>query len=691
MRRHSDIPLDDRLGLRARAGGCARTALRQLAPFAGITAIVVVVVSLVSAASPQRADAKVPVVSDVVGGIGDVVGGVAGGAAVSALKNILNALFGGFGKLGAKVAEALLTWLVSIPNFTSGNVAELSHTTTAVAFGLIGVVLTLSVCRYWLAGLSTSGAGGIEAIEGLSRTIGAAMFILGWPVLFNNGVAIANSASSAVLHSHGVEDDIGGLFKAILVVNFTIGANPVGWIVQILVALAGILGLLGLIFMKVVLSASTAVLFSAMPVAAILWAVPETSWIARYCARAFLVCLGLPFVWVVIFATFAAIGVDTLSFNGGGGVLDTTIIKPLTAVALLYLAVSLPRSLAKMALLGASMSQSGGFLGRTASYMAARTAAGAVQSHLPPGLGGPGHQAISLTRNATTGQVSSAYIQQSAPVNSPAGRQIVQAVMGPVTGVGAAVAGGDSAPDLSGAEAARNAQGIPGADQAPVDVAGAADSAAPDTTPAAISPNANARVNQPFPQVRFDAEMAAARQRAIADPPSKEQVWAAVKALTPAQQRAVGKAQETLGNKAQARMAYMATGEGLTSDQREAYRTLAGADKQAFTTGVTDALGVKDPHASVTAASGGLDTANGSPAAPAITEQPAEQLAAAGGFGGTPDPGPDQEHSAPSGAPSGDKAVPVVPQGPATAPNAVPPYRGTNDPPPRSMGSWFEK
>jgi len=109
------------------------------------------------------------------------------------------ALFGG---LEAKITLALLRWLVTVPDFAGGNVAGLARTTTAIAFGLLGAVMTLATIRYWLSGLS-GGAGGAEAIEGLTRTVAAALVIVLWPWLFARATGLANAASGALLDSPG--------------------------------------------------------------------------------------------------------------------------------------------------------------------------------------------------------------------------------------------------------------------------------------------------------------------------------------------------------------------------------------------------------------------------------------------------------------------------------------------------------
>jgi hypothetical protein len=82
----------------------------------------------------------------------------------------------------------------------------------------------------------------------------------------------------------------------------------------------------------------------------------------------------IPLMWAVLFVTFGALGADFFSFSGQGTFLDKLVIQPLVTIAMLILAITLPRSLAKAALLGAltpgltggARGGGGGFMGRTA-------------------------------------------------------------------------------------------------------------------------------------------------------------------------------------------------------------------------------------------------------------------------------------------------------------------------------------
>ncbi len=138
--------------------------------------------------------------------------------------------------------------------------------------------------------------------------------------------------------------------------------------------------------------------------------------------RAFATVLVVPLAWAVSFATFAAVGVDALSLKGASGFMDA-LVMPLVAIALLWVAVMLPKSLARMAMFGAS---SGGLIGRTASYLATRRVDAALVQAVPTTLGGKNRGAPSVksgersTTGTRHGQPGTATTKGGAPASRPA-------------------------------------------------------------------------------------------------------------------------------------------------------------------------------------------------------------------------------------------------------------------------------
>ena len=135
---------------------------------------------------------------------GPILGGVTGGIAklaVDAFDAIIKALFAPIAKF---ITTQLIGWLIAVPNLTQGNVAQLEQTVEAMGGGLLGAVATISTIRYWAAGFAGGGDSGFAALEGLTRTVGAALFLAIWPWLFDTAVSLTNLFTSSLLGSGAV-------------------------------------------------------------------------------------------------------------------------------------------------------------------------------------------------------------------------------------------------------------------------------------------------------------------------------------------------------------------------------------------------------------------------------------------------------------------------------------------------------
>jgi hypothetical protein len=388
--------------LRASARARADAAVRRCAPADPRAALKVFALSfalVVAVALAFPAAAQADPISDA---IRDAIQSVLGWV----FERVMSGLFG---RIQGEITQALAAWLVAIPNFdpsaqqeyvagpAKSNIDAARQATSMLALGGLGAVMTLSVVRYWLSGLSMRGSGGIEAFEGFSRTLLAVGMILLWPDAFRLFVALTNSATHALLNWPEVKDAVSGLWgwtTALTAGSFALSA-PVAVIITIIVFVAFALLLLGLVLMKIMITAGTAVIYVLMPVALVLWPLPETAWVARVVGRAFVVCLLIPLTWAVIFITFAALGADFFTLRGQGGVLERVIVTPLVAIAMLGLSITVPKALGKSALLGAVNSTGGsagvgaaGFFGRMASSVAARRADSVLAQRVPASWGG---------------------------------------------------------------------------------------------------------------------------------------------------------------------------------------------------------------------------------------------------------------------------------------------------------------
>ena len=113
-----------------------------------------------------------------------------------------------------------------------------------------------------------------------------------------------------------------------------LGFLGVGLFVSIVMAVVASVLFLGLLMMKVVLAISTVLVFVGMPIAIVLS--PVVSWIPRVLARAFVVCLAVPFIWAVCFAASGAMLNDGLFLKGSSGFFNA-LLEPLAAIAMLWL------------------------------------------------------------------------------------------------------------------------------------------------------------------------------------------------------------------------------------------------------------------------------------------------------------------------------------------------------------------
>ena len=84
--------------------------------------------------------------------------------------------------------------------------------------------------------------------------------------------------------------------------------------------------------------------------------------------------------------------------EGGGGIFDKTVIKPLTAIALLYLMIWIPKKLMQVASLGAISMPGSGKMGSMASYAGGKFAQQAISRHVPEAFGGSQEMAQERTQ-----------------------------------------------------------------------------------------------------------------------------------------------------------------------------------------------------------------------------------------------------------------------------------------------------
>jgi len=319
---------------------------------------------------------------------------------VQAMSSILQRMFAA----GAVAAPILAPALAEIPDYgassRAGGAAWLESYVRAMAFAVLGLIVTLSAFRFWIAGVA--GQGAFAATQALVRAVGAALLISVWPWLFDNLAAVLNLATHALLDQHTVQVSMfamTGFDAAAAGVLFGVSRIPkvgqVGWIFGILLFGLQAITLVGLLLLKVALAVTTTVIFISMPLLLALWVLPELGWLAERAMRVLFVALCTPVIWALLFATAAVMSANLF---GGSGFVDKLFLHPLATVAMLVLALLIPLMLLRHT--------HGGYgrqpVGMLAGYAGLRVAAGAVSMRIPAQLGGRKPPAVPQVQTVLT-------------------------------------------------------------------------------------------------------------------------------------------------------------------------------------------------------------------------------------------------------------------------------------------------
>jgi hypothetical protein len=577
-----------------------------------VGAVVLLMVLLVSAGAPPSAQAQgilgtgvsIPDPLTLIGnGVGSLLGGVGGDIAKLAVGAFDAIIKGLFTPIARFITTQLIGWLITVPNLTQGNVLQLEQTVEAMGGGLLGAVATISIIRYWVAGFAGGGDSGFSALEGLTRTVGAALFLAAWPWLFTTSVHLTNLFTGSLMGSGAVVHSVARLLAAGLGAGIALNFTPVGLFLNIAMAVAASLLFLGLLLVKIVVSISTILVFVGMPLAAVIW--PVVPWVARLALRAFAVCLIVPVAWALCFAGAAAVSLNAISFNAG--TVMNTLLQPLVAIVLLYVTVKLPMHLARVAMLGAAP-LGGGFASRAVSYAAGSQIRDSARQHLPTWAGGQSPQ----TPQGETGagrRLRNAATLAGAAAAGGTGAAAAMAGAGP----SAAAAGAGGATGAAGAGAA-----TPGNGRAYSPPPTAQSSASGQGLQNGLQTPSFAGREQVFANEKFEAQF---RERT--GPVSAEQARAALASLPEDTQRGIGQLVADHGAGAREHLAYQAMGE-WSPEEREALRTLAAASSDVRAQAVDEALGGTS-HRSGDAGgdvSGISDTRDGAPGMPEGHTQP---------------------------------------------------------------------
>jgi hypothetical protein len=615
-----------------------RAAARRHAGLLAVAAAALAAVLVISAATapPARAASIAGIDINPLDWPGELFSGISGGIAklaVSGFDAIVKALFAPIAKF---ITTQLIGWLLTVPNLTQGNVSQLQQTVEAMAGGMLGAVATISTIRYWAAGFAGGGDSGFAALEGLTRTVAAALFLAVWPWLFDSSAHLTNLFTDSLMGSGPVVHSVSHLLAAGLGAGIALSFTPIGLFLNIAMAVAASLLFLGLLLVKIVLSISTILIFVGMPLAVVLW--PVVPWIARLALRAFAVCLIVPAVWALCFAACAAVSLNALSFNAS--TVMNTLLQPLVAIVLLWVMLRLPIHLARVAMLGA-MPLGGGIVSRAVSYAAGSQIRDTAQAHLP-GWAGRSRQGEA---------------QASQAESAGASRPRTAATLAGAAATGTATASAAGVSPASDPISATSTGGAGGA------MPGAAASGRSYTPPPTAQANTAGQPLQNGLQTPsfagreqdFQNETFEAQHRAQTDPVSAEQATAALQSLPQSTQRGVGQLVSDHGEGALEHLAYQAMGE-WSPQQREALRTLAAATPEVRQQAISDTLAGSDASAP---AAGAVPLAAGDERSgeafsdptsrPAQPPTPADQPPAIADHSQPQAPGPASPHSPPDG------------------------------------------
>jgi len=597
------------------SGGCgthhSRLSGRRVAAAAGVGGGVLLALLGGSLASPERADAEVPVLGPIVKGIGSIGHAVLHpvDAVVEGFVKLLQAIFGG---IEARLITGVIRALLTIPNFDSGNVAGLEKTCVAISAGMLSAVLTLSIVRYYLAGLGDQGSGGFEALQALSRLATAVGFIILWPGIFNTAVEIPALFTGALLGSGSVQHNVALLFDGALVLGsgaFAISGG-VGLIFVIIIGLIAAAVFIALIWMKVLLSVLLMFLYVSTPFAMALWPIPELSWLFTAAMRTLLVALTVPCVWAILFALSAAINTDLLTWVPTHSILDTIIVRPLAGITLMILCVTIPRFLLRTAMIGPHGQTRGGRLWRTVTIgiVGSRIATGAARSIA--GAAAEGHPGAQRMIDALP-----------SPIRPPSGP-------GQGSTAGRMVFGRSGfSPDEKG-----NGSGgekPPGGTPKDWGAGGSAGDGDPGSPNPGGSPNptgqpgagggAAATDGSATQRARADAAGEGMFQAATHEPSTASQVTSAMGVLPEQTQRRIADIQSSEPLKLRDALAHQVSADSWNGAQREALWTIGSARGKDVDEGISAAVGGLAPQTS------------GAPEAPATVavQPPGESLTAA--------------------------------------------------------------
>ncbi len=287
------------------------------------------------------------------------------------IKKVANKIFGALAQsllpdFVKDAPEALFRWLATVSNPLAdhhSNVYALMNVMRASAAALLGVMLIAGVVR----GMISENA--LHPITVLARTAGVACFLIVYPTVVEQAIALFNVLSTGLLNLSYVSEGIGAL-SSTLGIAAIIAMGPFGAVLVLLV----IVLMTGLLLVKTMLMYLVPLFVISGALVAVLWVLPETEHIPKTVASLFLAACAIPAGWALIFAVGGALAADTVTHAGGVG---DEVLKPLSVIGIFALGLWWP-----FAVLGFAKSIPGRFSVPTGKGPAARAGAVAMKLKL---------------------------------------------------------------------------------------------------------------------------------------------------------------------------------------------------------------------------------------------------------------------------------------------------------------------
>jgi hypothetical protein len=291
-----------------------------------------------------------------------------------------------FGGQRGWITAPYLRWLIRVPNIagSDGAVADAATVTRAAGLALLLGLVTFSLFYYYALGLMSHGGGG-AIMDGITRSVSAALFILAWPWLYENGVALADTLSDALVPGAQMEAITVELLA--IIGGTALFTGPGALLVAIVISVAFALLILALFIMKLGLTVGLCLAYLAAPIAVALWAIPATAqpagYVLRYCAAA----ASTMVTQALCLMAAGAVNKDVALFSGGGAWTDQ-VQKPLFGLAMLAAMLAMPRHTFRAWGLGGEGGRT--VVGHATSLMGDTLLRNAMARSIPGGLGGRG-------------------------------------------------------------------------------------------------------------------------------------------------------------------------------------------------------------------------------------------------------------------------------------------------------------